>query len=144
MISFFSILILLICAFCISIPQTIRFYFKYQKNKDRNAFSSAMLMGILSIVLVSIAYRMSISMAVEYSSGFTTRWQYDWLVNALPIILTFLVITLVQVSLIPRVLLFFNRWKSTKSPSDFSLMTFFGTTTLFCLSYIILIVFTPG
>lgn len=143
MLSVLSIVTLLVATFCISIPQAVSFYGKWKQNGKTNAFSAMVLMGIISIVFIVVAYKIGMNLTIDYGLGVATNLPSSWATALLPIFFIFLLITLIQAILIPKSVHYFNRWKSTNSPTYFSVMTFLGVATFFCFSCIFCIVFKP-
>lgn len=133
-------LLALIGSFGITIPQSIRLYQTWKRTQQVTAFSLAIILTALSFYLVCLAYRIGMNMCLSYVSEWMRRLSSTqengvWMGGI------FGILTLIQCGFIPKLLQFFQKWKTTKNPFSLSLALLFGFLTFFFLAFIYFEVF---
>ena len=144
LISLFSVLLLLAGTFYIAIPQSVCLYQGWKQTKKPTTFSTLIITLILSFFLLSIAFKMSMNLALDYTSKAMFQFSGTWALEIASVLSIFLLVSFNHAFFIPKLLQFFNKWRATNKPTYFSLMIFFGAVTFFCFSFIYLAVFKLG
>ncbi len=122
---------MLAIAFCFFIPKALNFYTLWQHSKKPIDFSLFINCSIWSFLFTAFVYvvviRASLKIEIYFSIG----------IEKLIIALIFTALSICL--LVPKMLYFFKKWKTSQKPRDFCLSVFFAAMEFYCVSYIYLL-----
>jgi hypothetical protein len=116
----------LICSLLYCIPEAFVTYRKWKETDKPVWFSVSVILGFTSLSLLLLAYLFYIRAYLYYKSYIGSGF--------LELIAFLFFVYISYLLFIPKTLHFFQKWKKTHKPINFSAMIFFGFMSLYCLS----------
>jgi Kef-type K+ transport system membrane component KefB len=109
------------------IPRAFQALEKWQKNKNPRYFSVSVFCFFAAFSLLSLVLKLMIQSSLKIEIFFSFRYER----LSISLFLTFLLIYL----LLPKTLIFFEKWRSTKKASCFSLSLLFAFLSTYVMLF---------